>query len=65
MEFTLKNIASSEFTENEKNAKSVNKMPAEITAEDDKSYATSSTGISDCTAHNDHIVKILGMEHFN
>lgn len=36
----LQKIASSEFTENEKNAKSVNKTPAEITAEP-------STGISD------------------
>ena len=55
-------IASSEFTENQKNAKSVNKMPAEITAEDDESYAKSSTGIGDCTTHDDRILKILGIK---
>ena len=58
----LQKIASSEFTENERNAKSVNKMTAEITAEDDESYAKSSTGISDCTTHDDRIVKILGIK---
>jgi len=35
-------------------------MPAEITAEDDESYAKSSTGITDCTTNDDRIVKILG-----
>ena len=72
MEFKLKNIASKnyefrivgpiELTENEKNAESVNKIPAQITAEDDESYAKSSTGITKCTTHDDRIVKILGIK---
>lgn len=37
-------------------------MPTEITAEDDESYAKSSTGITDCTTYDDRIVKILGVK---
>ena len=48
----LQKTVSSELTENEKNAESVNKMPTEITAEDDESYAKSSTGITDCATHD-------------
>ena len=58
----LQKIASSELTENDENAKSLNKMPTEITAEDDESYAKSSTGITDCTTYDDRIVKILGVK---
>lgn len=58
----LQKIVSSELTENDENAKSLNKMPTEITAEDDESYAKSSTGITDCTTYDDRIVKILGVK---
>lgn len=58
----LQKIASSELTENDENAKSLNKMPTEITAKDDESYAKSSTGITDCTTYDDRIVKILGVK---
>lgn len=50
------------MTKNYENTKSVDKTPAEITAEDDESYAKSSTGITDCTTNDDRIVKILGIK---
>lgn len=58
----LQKIASSELSENDENAKSVDKTPAQINAEDDESYAKSSTGITDCTTNDDCIVKILGIK---
>lgn len=60
MRTLFQKIGSSELTKNYENTKSVDKTPAEITAEDDESYAKSSTGITDCTTNDDRIVKILG-----